>query len=321
MSSPESEYNSSSGYQDTGALRQSGYDPKHLNDDMTSEAALRKIKTAGALSISPELFEKIYLSPQNKVAGELRKTFGNPTPIAIVGYLIALTPLSCDLMGWRGAGGDGSAGVGSYYFFGGLMMFSGGLLEWIIGNTFPAVVMVLFGMLDLIDPVGIFFWTFISVTHRFSFGATLTPSFNAYGAYSSDPSKPTDGLKSASFDASFAFFQLFMGLLSLCFLICSLRTNAIFVAIFVSLVMTFVLLAGTYWNLAAGHAASAAKLEVAAGAFAFMGTMAGWWIFLAQMLASVDFPISLPVGDLSHMIPGYDSGFEISVTRRNTIIE
>ena len=55
MSSPESEYNSSSGYQDTGALRQSGYDPKHLNDDMTSEAALRKIKTAGALSISPEV--------------------------------------------------------------------------------------------------------------------------------------------------------------------------------------------------------------------------------------------------------------------------
>jgi len=32
--------------------------------------------------------------------------------------------------------------------------------------------------------------------------------------------------------------------------------------------------------------------------------MAGWWIFLAIMLASLDFPLSLPVGDLSHIIKG-----------------
>lgn len=48
---------------------------------MDTENALRKIRTTGSLSISPELFEKIYLSPQNKVSGDLRKTFGNPTPL------------------------------------------------------------------------------------------------------------------------------------------------------------------------------------------------------------------------------------------------
>lgn len=32
--------------------------------------------------------------------------------------------------------------------------------------------------------------------------------------------------------------------------------------------------------------------------------MAGWWIFLAQMLAAVDFPLQIPVGDVSHLIPG-----------------
>ena len=32
--------------------------------------------------------------------------------------------------------------------------------------------------------------------------------------------------------------------------------------------------------------------------------MAGWWIFFAIMLASLDFPFSLPVGDLSHIIKG-----------------
>jgi hypothetical protein len=59
-----------------------GGDPYHLNDvDMDSEVALRRIRTAGSISISPELFEKIYLSPQNIVKGDLRKTFGNPTPV------------------------------------------------------------------------------------------------------------------------------------------------------------------------------------------------------------------------------------------------
>lgn len=28
---------------------------------------------------------------------------------ALVGFLLAFTPLTCDLMGWRGAGGSGAA--------------------------------------------------------------------------------------------------------------------------------------------------------------------------------------------------------------------
>lgn len=44
-------------------------------------AALQTIRTANSVSISPELFEKLYLSPQNVVRGDLRKTFGNPTPV------------------------------------------------------------------------------------------------------------------------------------------------------------------------------------------------------------------------------------------------
>lgn len=54
----------------------------HMNDtNMDHETALKRIRTAGSISISPELFEKIYLSPQNAVKGDLRKTFGNPTPV------------------------------------------------------------------------------------------------------------------------------------------------------------------------------------------------------------------------------------------------
>lgn len=58
-----------------------GNNKYNLNDSMDSDTALRQIRTAGSISISPELFEKIYLSPQNQIKGDLRKTFGNPTPV------------------------------------------------------------------------------------------------------------------------------------------------------------------------------------------------------------------------------------------------
>ncbi|KAK1093110.1 hypothetical protein LTR48_002977 [Friedmanniomyces endolithicus] len=156
----------------------------HLDHNMDSDEALKRIRTTGSLSISPELFEKIYLSPQNKVAGELRKTFGNPTPLALVGFLLSLSPLSCILMGWQGAGGSGASDVGVYFFFGGLLMILGALGEWIIGNTFPFVVFGSFGA----------FWL--------SFAGTLTPSFNAYGAFSTT-SNPAEGLTVPTFNASF----------------------------------------------------------------------------------------------------------------------
>lgn len=45
--------------------------------------ALERIRTADTISMSPELFEKLYLSPPNKVSGDLRTTFGNPTPVYV----------------------------------------------------------------------------------------------------------------------------------------------------------------------------------------------------------------------------------------------
>ncbi|KAL9604327.1 MAG: hypothetical protein Q9179_001883 [Wetmoreana sp. 5 TL-2023] len=93
-----------------------------------------------------------------------------------------------------------------------------------------------------------------------------------------------------------------MALMSLIYLICALRTNIVFVTIFFGLFMTFVVLAASYWQIGSGHVAVAAKLQIASGAFAFLACMAGWWIFFAQMLASVDFPYQIPVGDISHLI-------------------
>ncbi|KAJ4267028.1 hypothetical protein NW762_003126 [Fusarium torreyae] len=45
--------------------------------------ALEAVRSAASISMSPELFEKLYLSPPNAVKGDLRKTFGNPTPMSV----------------------------------------------------------------------------------------------------------------------------------------------------------------------------------------------------------------------------------------------
>lgn len=58
-----------------------GLNPYDLNPQEEHGAALKKIRTAGSISISPELFEKLYLAPENKIKGDLRKTFANPTPL------------------------------------------------------------------------------------------------------------------------------------------------------------------------------------------------------------------------------------------------
>ncbi|PSN68757.1 GPR1/FUN34/YaaH-class plasma membrane protein-like protein [Corynespora cassiicola Philippines] len=257
----------------------------HLDASHDSETALRKIRTAGSISISPELFEKLYLSPQTKVKGELRKTLGNPTPLALIGFLISLTPLSMVLMGWRGAGGSGASGIGTYFFFGGLLMTLGALGEFILGNTFPFVVFGSFGA----------FWL--------AFAATLQPFYNAYGAYSTT-GNVVDGLTTVGFNSGIGFFMLAMAIMCFVFLICSLRTNFCFFMIFFSLVMGFCMLAASYWQSSNGNAGQAHNLQVAGGAFTFVTIIFGWWIFIAIMLASIDFPIVLPVGDLSNVIKG-----------------
>lgn len=142
-------------------------------------------------TLTPEIFEKMYLNPQQNVKGDLRSTFGNPTPLALLGFLLSLSPLACELMGWRGAGGDGIATVGAYYFIGGFLMSLGGILEFFLGNTFSFVVFCSFGG----------FW--------FTLGATLTPAFGAYAAYAPDPTNPASGLSSPGFHASYGKLTLF----------------------------------------------------------------------------------------------------------------
>jgi len=256
------------------------YDLHHDHHD--EDTALRRLRTAGSLSISPELFEKIYLSPKNRVSNNIRSTFGNPTPLAIVGFLLSLSPLSNILLGWHGSGGLGAAEVGVFFFFGGLLMILGGFLEFILGNTFPFVVFGSFGA----------FWL--------TFAATLTPFYNASIAYA--PDTPATASSDPVFANTFAFFQVYMGVLCFVYLIVALRTNLIFVLIFATLVPAFGCLAQYFFSIGSGN--PNVTLMHAAGGLTFVTSLLGWYLFIVQLLAAVDFPLNLPVGDLSGFIKG-----------------
>ncbi|KAF2403502.1 GPR1/FUN34/YaaH-class plasma membrane protein-like protein [Trichodelitschia bisporula] len=265
----------------TNGVENGGYRTQNLHPTPSNDEALHRIRTAGSINISPELFEQLYLSPQTAVKGDLRKTYGNPTPVALVGFLMCATPLAMDLMGWRGTGGAGvgAATVGNYYFYGGMLMVLGAIGEWLLGNTFPCVVFATFSA----------FW--------FSFGATLTPSFNAVAAYT-DPTV---------FYNSYAFYLIAFGLINFIFMIASLRTNICFFAIFFSLVICLPSLAGSYFHAAQGNMDIAHKLQVVAGAFLFICDVSGFWLVAGMLVASVDLGIPMPVGDLTHI---FKSGTE-----------
>ncbi|OQU99860.1 hypothetical protein CLAIMM_05435 [Cladophialophora immunda] len=259
---------------------------------MEKETSDQMARIAREISMSPSTYEKIYLSPPTSDTRQLRKTFANPTPLCLLGFIMSLGPLSCDLMGWRGAGGDGSSSIGVFFFMGGLLMIIGGVGEFILGNSYPFIVFCGFGG----------WWL--------SFGATLKPSFGAYGNYSPDPANAAAGLSTTGFLAGFGFFLLFMALFCLVCLICALKLNVCLVIIHSTLVICFCLLTGSFWQAAEGRAGLASRLLIAGGAFAFVSTAVAGYLFLSQMLLTVEFPFSLPVGDLSSVFASSRSPFK-----------
>lgn len=210
---------------------------------------------------------------------------------------MSLTPVTNALMGWRGAGGLGAAEMlvahscfyknvtltflsGVFYFFGGLLMIIASFLEFFLGHTFQFAVFGSFGA----------FWL--------SFGATLTPYFNAAAAY--QPDSPETALTNPTFNATFAYFPLYMALLCFIYFIASLKTNLVLMLTFLLLVPMLGCLSGVFFKAAEGITAT--NLMVAAGACGFVVCLLCWYLLAAQILASVAFPLNLPVGDLSFLM-------------------
>ena len=214
-----------------------------FHPDDSREDTLRKIRTAESVMLPRDVFEKLYLSPEQPAAGDLRKKFGNPTPVALIGFLISATPNACILMGWRGAGGGGAAILPVFIFFGGMLQIIGGIGEWILGNTFSSCLFFTYGAFWLVQ------------------GATLQPFFGVGAAYS--PTGNTlEGATTPEYYATVAFYLVFLAVLTAMFVVCAIRTNVVLLAALVFLVVAFGCVAGTYFQLAEGNVALAGRLQI-----------------------------------------------------------
>ncbi|SCV73137.1 BQ2448_7062 [Microbotryum intermedium] len=119
------------------------FDLEKGNGDVGGAALGRQF----SVQLTAEQFERLYLQPGGVAAkGDLAKRFANPTPLGVASFLLCLTPFATELMGWSGSTTDSAVvAVGAFYYVGGIGLYLSGLLEWIIGNTFPATVFMTFG--------------------------------------------------------------------------------------------------------------------------------------------------------------------------------
>lgn len=61
------------------------------SDPAVDEDRTRNNNLAQTMTMSPSLFEKMYLGPKTEVKGDLRKMFANPSPLALLVSLGAPT--------------------------------------------------------------------------------------------------------------------------------------------------------------------------------------------------------------------------------------
>ncbi|KAF1940718.1 hypothetical protein EJ02DRAFT_445282 [Clathrospora elynae] len=77
----------------------------------------RLAHTSTNITLSPELFEKLYLSPKTPHATDHVGRYANATPLGFLGFVISTFTFSMVLMGWGGASGL-QAVVGIFLFTG-----------------------------------------------------------------------------------------------------------------------------------------------------------------------------------------------------------
>jgi len=248
---------------------------------------LQHSTTAGtAVTMTPEMFEKLYLTPKTPRVGDNVKRFANPTPIGLVGFVISTMTFSMVLMGWGGANGlYGVAGI--FFFTGPVLLIFALIFEWIMGNFFPMMVMGLFSV----------FWL--------SFGVLQLPTLGLAAAYSTTGSM-AEGLASKEYNAVVGIYLIVWGFALLTFFIFTLRTNVVFASIFALVTVGVWVLAGAYFKVSQGDFSTAGNLQKGGAALLFVVGLLGWYMTVVIMSAEMRMGFNLPVGDLSHLWPRTD---------------
>ncbi|KAI1391648.1 GPR1/FUN34/yaaH family-domain-containing protein [Hypoxylon trugodes] len=245
-------------------------------------------RTETTVTMPPELFEKLYLTPKVPQVGDYNKRFANPTPLGIVGFVISTFTFAMTLMGWAGA--EGATPVAGIFFFVGpvLLLFSM-VFEWIMGNFFPMMAMGLYAV----------FWL--------SFGLLQLPTLQLGQPYATT-GDPT-GTLSPTFNNTLGLYLIVWGFALFTFFLFTLKVNAVFAIIFASASTAVWVLAGAYFKLAAGNAEAAVTLQKArntGGALLFIVAALGWYMCVIIMAGEMRITLNLPLGDLTRFWPATD---------------
>ncbi|KAI0517756.1 GPR1/FUN34/yaaH family-domain-containing protein [Xylaria bambusicola] len=242
-------------------------------------------RTDTAVTMPPELFEKLYLTPKVPKVGDYNLRFANPTALGFVGFVISTFTFSMVLMGWGGSEGF-SPVVGIFFFTGPLLLTFTMVFEWVMGNFFPMMVMGLFSV----------FWL--------SFGVIQLPTLNLSLPYatSGDPT----GATSPAFNTDVGLYLLVWGFALFTFFIFTLKINTVFALIFGLVSAAAWILSAAYFKVAAGDFETAGKLQKAGGALLFVVAALGWYMTFIIMAGEMRITLNLPVGDLSRFWPRTD---------------
>ncbi|CZT52987.1 related to Y.lipolytica GPR1 protein and Fun34p [Rhynchosporium secalis] len=249
--------------------------PRHIVRQSTLEEASRAYPTSILDSTGNGI-----LTPNGKpypffVPCTVKSTLGSPTALAIGAFSTTLTTLSFALMEWRGLSTT-NVFIGNFFFVAGIGMVISAQWELILGNSFGYTALSAFG----------FFYG--------GFGAILTPFFGVTAAYGND---------TAEYNNALGFFVLMWTVLNTFFLIGSLPINLVYIGIFFFVELAFGLVSASYFARADGLTDTATALAKAAGAFAFMAGLLGYYT-VAHLMCQTACQFSFPMGDTSRFFVG-----------------
>ncbi|XPS75443.1 hypothetical protein M3J09_007525 [Ascochyta lentis] len=237
------------------------------------------------VQLSPEQYERLFFQPSAPRRGDLAKRFANPTLLGLIGFLIPYTSTILILCGFQGAVAPQSLiGLsGDYYFFGCIAMNLAGIAEFILGNTFPMAVFLIYG------------------SHWGSLAYTQDPIHQT-----TTPFAELGGANGAAYNSSQGFHNVTMAIASFVFFMGTFRVNVFFTLTFFGLIMLFSFIAAADFRV--GHATTEADVEHInkllhfAGGFGFIGLVCGWYLAILTACEAVGIPCPLPVLDLSSKV-------------------
>ncbi|EGP82765.1 unnamed protein product [Zymoseptoria tritici ST99CH_1A5] len=201
----------------------------------------------------------------------IKSQLGSPTALAIGAFSTTLSTVGMALMGWRGVHVT-NAICGNFFGVAGIGMTISANWELVLGNTYSYTVLSAFGLFYL------------------GFGVILTPFFGVAESYG--------GSDTPEYNNALGFFLLMWSVWNFFFLIGSLPLNLVFIGIFLTVQLAFTILSAGYFVTADGNAALATALFKAAGAFAFISGMLGYYT-VANLMCSEALYFSFPMGDTS----------------------